>query len=125
MVSSRVSLFLLSAAAVLSPHAFAQKVDLYGTVGQQKVTMTIEFDGGTIKDASYKYDSQKDAVPVTESKFFGTTVILADDDGNVFHLHMRKPDGMATTEAKEIAMMDGTMDRDDLDLPVKMERVRK
>jgi hypothetical protein len=125
MISRLASLlFLLPVAGALSSVSAAQTVELRGTIGQQKVTMSIQFDGDTITSAKYKYESQKDAVPVSESKFFGTTVILADDDGNVFHLHMRKADGVSTMEVKDIAKMDGTMDRNELDLPVMMERVK-
>jgi hypothetical protein len=123
----RVSLALLAVGASLSPALQAQEktVDFRGTIGQQKVMMSILYSGDTITSAKYQYETQKEAVPVTESKSFGTTVILADDDGNVFHLHMRKANGVATTDVGDAMVMDGTMDRDALDLPVKMERVKK
>jgi hypothetical protein len=132
----RLSLILLPAIAALSPHAFAQDgppkppgppqtVSLHGTIGQQKVSMTIQFVGDEVKTAQYQYDSQKDVVPLSEGKFYGTTVILADDDGNVLHLHLLRADGVATGTVKETAAVDGTMNRgDDLELPIKMERLK-
>jgi hypothetical protein len=122
----RLSMALLVGGVLLSSSLWAQgTVDFRGTIGQQKVTLSILFNGDTITSAKYQYESQKEAVPVTESKSFGTTIILADDDGNIFHLHMRKADGIATTEVGNATVLDGTMDRDALDLPVKMARVTK
>jgi hypothetical protein len=106
------------------PETEAVHVDLRGTIGQRKATMSIVFDGDTIAEASYKYDSEKDSVVATDNQFFQTTVLLNDDDGNSFHLHMRRPGGQATMEVKEMVLLDGTMDREELDLPVKMERVK-
>lgn len=124
-VRARLSVCTAALATLLAPAAWAQGTTQFrGTIGQQKVTLSIQFEGDAVLTAHYRYESQKSDVPVTESKLFGTTVILADDDGNVFHLHLRRADGVATTEVKEAALMDGIMNREDLDLPVKMERVK-
>ncbi len=119
ILRTALSLGLLSTSV-----AAAQKVELRGTVGQQRVVMSIDFDHDSITSATYRYESQKNAVPISESRFLGTTVVLADEDGNVFHLHLLRADGSATTDVKEATRMDGTMDRGDLDLPVKMERMK-
>jgi hypothetical protein len=77
------------------------------------------------KSTSFQYDSQKDVVPLSESKFYCITVVLADDDGNLLHLHLRRADGGSTASVKETTAVDGTMNRNDLELPVKMERIEE
>jgi hypothetical protein len=106
--------------------AVAQKpkpVEYRGTIGQQKVVMTLVVDDDAVKSGSYRYESQRDAVPVREGKYYGVTVVFADDDGNVFHLHLMggSPDG---SFAKGKAL-EGTVNREGQpDLPVKLERVQ-
>ena len=103
--------------------ACAQVMQFRGTIGQQKVAVTLDVKDDAILSAKYRYESQKAEVPLTDGRFIGSTVVLADEDGNVFHLHLKKADGGGSPTLSGAVTMVGTMNRDDLELPVAVERV--
>jgi len=109
--------------AVVAGTAVAQKpMEYRGTIGQQKVVMSLVVDDDAVKSGHYRYESQKADVPVSEGRYLGVTVVFADEDGNVFHLHLQggSPDG-SLAKGKGLV---GTMDREGQpQLPVTLERV--
>ncbi len=121
---ARLRLFSAVALAAAAPIALAQKsMEFRGTIGQQKVAMTLDVEGDAIASGRYRYDSQPVDVPLAEGRFIGSTVILADDDGNVFHLHLKNADGTGTSSLGKAQILTGTMNRDDLELQVIVNRV--
>ena len=116
---------LLSTLATLmqTATAYAETMRFHGTIGQQSVTLTLDVKDELITDAKYRYDSQKAVVPFSESHLFGATVVLADDDGNNFHLHLQDGSGTSVTTFAKTLKLTGTMQREELDLPVKLDLV--
>ena len=116
----------LSAAALAATLAPAQARDeslrYTGSVGQQHVTMTLEIAGDAVSGGRYAYDSQKSDIRIVDSRVFGTTVVLQDEDGNILHLHFESATGEKAGGWRNAAMLEGTLDRGELDLPVKLTR---
>jgi type 1 fimbria pilin len=110
-------------AATLSAVAHAETLHFKGTIGQQSVALTLDVKDDLVTDATYKYDSQKSGVPISESHLFGATVVLADDDGNNFHLHLQDATGTSVTTFAKTLKLTGTMQREELDIPVKLDLV--
>ncbi len=130
MILRRIStgsvIALLAAACLMaSSHAQDAKHTLQyqGTIGQQHVRLTLQTDGDLVSDAEYEYDRQPGRIAFSENRVFGTTIVLADDDGNMFHLHLRNADGTTAPDIAHALKLDGTMDRGELDLPVNLSRL--
>lgn len=103
--------------------ARAETMRFHGTIGQRAVTLTLDVKDELVTDAKYQFDSETSEVPVPESRLFGATVVLADDDGNNFHLHLQDAAGTSVTSFAKTLKLTGTMQREELDLPVKLELV--
>lgn len=100
----------------------AETLHYTGTVGQQHVSMAIELAGDAVSSGHYAYDRQSE-IRIVDSRVFGSTVILQDEDGNILHLHFELAGGEKAGGWKRAAMLEGTLARGDLDLPVKLTRV--
>ena len=122
----RAGWFGVFAAALLSaPHAVAQRPETLhymGTIGQQRVALSLEISGDDVTAGHYAYDAQKSDVRIVDSRLIGSTVVLQDEDGNILHLHFESARGEKAGGWKNAAMLEGTLDRGDLDLPVKLTR---
>jgi energy-converting hydrogenase Eha subunit H len=123
MFSRRFVLASALLATLTAGVAHAETLRFKGTIGQQNVAMTLEVKDDLVTDATYKYDSQKSVVPISESHLFGATVVLADDDGNNFHLHLQDATGTSVTTFARTVKLTGTMQREELDIPVKLDLV--
>ncbi len=119
----RFALLSTMAALTFTAVARAATMRFHGTIGQRSVTLTLDVRDELVTDAKYKYDSERSEVPVPESRLFGATVVLADDDGNNFHLHLQDAEGASVTTFAKTLKLTGTMQREELDLPVKLELV--
>ncbi len=124
---TRLSAFLVVLSLCGGPVLYAQKQETPGTVytgtaGQQHVTVWLDFDGGALRGGRYQYDGQSSTVRFDEVRVFGTTAVLADEDGNTLHLHMKTASGGGTTEWATAAGLEGSLERGDLDLPVTLAR---
>ncbi|SEB91988.1 hypothetical protein [Terriglobus roseus] len=117
----RSALLFSLAALTLSAAARAEVMRFHGTIGQRGVTMTLDVKDELVTDAKYKYDNEASELAVSESHLFGATVVLADDDGNNFHLHLQDADGTSVTTFAKTRKLTGTMQREELDLPVKLD----
>lgn len=93
-----------------------------GTVGQQHVIMVLELSGEAVGGGHYAYGNLKSAIRIVDSRQFGTTLVLQDEDGNILHLHFEDAAGEKTGSLNTAAMLEGTLDRGELDLPVKLSR---
>ena len=114
-------------AAVLASAPFAaaqqaQTLHYTGTVGQQHVALSLEIADDNVTAGHYAYDAQKSDVRIVDSRVIGTTVVLQDEDGNILHLHFESAKGDKAGGWKNAAMLEGTLDRGELDLPVKLTR---
>ena len=94
-----------------------------GIVGQRHVTALLDVQGESLRGGHYSYDGQKDVIHFTEVRFFGTTAVLQDEDGNILHLHLRTAAGKGAPDWKDAGALEGTLVRGDLDLPVKLTRM--
>jgi hypothetical protein len=119
----RFALLSTLATLTLTTAARAETMRFHGTIGQRSVTLTLDVKDELVTDAKYKYDNEKSEVPVPESRLFGATVVLADEDGNDFHLHLQDAGGTSVTTFARALKLTGTMQRQELDLPVELERV--
>ena len=119
----RIGSLTTLAALTLTGAARAETMRFHGTVGQRTVTLTLDVKDELVAEAKYKYDNETSAVPVPESRLFGSTMVLADDDGNNFHLHLQNADGASVTTFAKARKLTGTMQREELDLPVKLDLV--
>ena len=117
MIASAVWIGLLALGAQ------AQTLRYRGTIGQQTVTITLDVQGDDIRSAVYRYASAKADVEMVEHRVYGTTAVLADDDGNVFHLHLQNKTGEGVKDFASADQLAGTMDRGEIDLPVAMTRL--
>ncbi len=101
-------------AALLLPATQSPPADLRyaGTVGQQRVTLRLQVEADAIRGGGYTWSGQRSEVKLVDSRQFGTTVVLQDEDGNILHLHFEDA----------AAMLEGTMDRAEQDLPVRLTR---
>ena len=93
-----------------------------GTIGQQQVTLQLEVADDTLRDGRYSYRSQPGEIRLVDSRRFGTTLVLQDEDGNILHLHFEDAAGAKASGFRSAAMLEGTLDRGELDLPVKLTR---
>ncbi|MGI4854236.1 MAG: hypothetical protein ACRYF4_09355 [Janthinobacterium lividum] len=93
-----------------------------GTVGQQHITLQLELAGDAVRGGQYRYDGQKSNIRFVDSRQFGTTVVLQDEDGNILHLHFEDAGGEKAASFQAAAMLEGTLDRGELDLPIKLKR---
>ena len=125
MLSRAASLVLCAAASLAAlPNAAAQPADTLryaGTVGQQHVVMSLELAGDAVNAGHYAYDRQAD-IRIVDSRVIGSTVVLQDEDGNILHLHFESAGGEKAGAWKSAAVLEGTLNRGDLDLPVKLTR---
>ncbi len=118
----RQGMLLLVTGALLAQKVDAADVQYKGTMGEQHVTVSLEIRGESLHGGHYRYDTQASEIRFTEVRFFGTTAVLQDEDGNTLHLHLRRASGEGAPDWAEAAALDGTMVRGDLDLPVKLTR---
>ena len=122
----RASALVVFAAALFSvPNADGQRPETLhymGTIGQQRVALSLEISGDDVTAGHYAYDAQKSDVRIVDSRLIGSTVVLQDEDGNILHLHFESARGEKAGGWKNAAMLEGTLDRGELDLPVKLTR---
>jgi hypothetical protein len=119
------SLATFAAALACSTLAAAQRAQTLrytGNVGQQHVALLLELADDDVTAGHYTYDAQKSEIRIVDSRVIGSTVVLQDEDGNILHLHFESAAGEKTGGWKNAAMLEGTLDRGDLDLPVKLAR---
>ena len=125
-MSLRASSFaMLAAALACSTHAAAQRVQTLhyaGTMGQQHVAMSLDLSDDDVTAGHYAYDAQKSEIRIVDSRVIGSTVVLQDEDGNILHLHFESAPGEKAGGWKNAAVLEGTLDRGELDLPVKLTR---
>ena len=121
--TSSLAALALPALALASAQQATDTTHYAGTVGQQRVTFTLETSGDVVSGGVYTYAGQKSEIHIVDSRRFGTTVVLQDEDGGVLHLHFEDADGEKAGSFKTAAMLEGTLDRGELDLPVKLKRV--
>lgn len=93
-----------------------------GTVGRQRVSLSLQINDDNVSAGHYVYDAQKSEIRIVDSRVIGSTVVLQDEDGNILHLHFESAAGEKTGGWKNAAMLEGTLDRGQLDLPVKLTR---
>lgn len=93
-----------------------------GTIGQQQVTLQVEVADDTLRAGHYSYRNQSSQIRIVDSRRFGTTLVLQDEDGNILHLHFEDAAGGKAGSFQSAAMLEGTLDRGELDLPVKLTR---
>ena len=118
---SRLRALVVLPVLLAASAAHGETLRFKGTIGQQSVTLTLDVKDELVTGAKYRYDSQQSEVPIPESRLFGATVVLADDDGNNFHLHLQDASGGSVTTFARTLKLTGTMQRNDLDLPVKLD----
>ena len=117
-------LFLCVASLSVSGTAAAQRGETLryaGTVGQQHVALSLEITGDAVSSGHYAYDRQSE-IRIVDSRVIGSTVVLQDEDGNILHLHFEAAGGAKAGVWKNAAVLEGTLDRGELDLPVKLTR---
>lgn len=120
------SVIALAAGLACVPSAAAQQAETLrytGSVGQQRVALSLEIADESVTAGHYAYDAQKSDIRIVDSRVIGSTVILQDEDGNILHLHFESAKGDKAGGWKNAAMLEGTLDRGELDLPVKLTRV--
>ena len=93
-----------------------------GTIGEQTVTVQLEVADDTLRTGHYGYRGQPSQIRIVDSRRFGTTLVLQDEDGNILHLHFENAAGEKAGGFATAAMLEGTLDRGELDLPVKLVR---
>lgn len=93
-----------------------------GTIGQQQVLLQLKVADDTLRDGHYGYRNQPGQIHIVDSRRFGTTLVLQDEDGNILHLHFENAAGEKAGTFQAAAMLEGTLDRGELDLPVKLTR---
>jgi hypothetical protein len=93
-----------------------------GTLGQQRVGMSLVVRGEAVTDGHYFYVSQLTDIALLDSRYFGTTIVLQDEIGGIFHLHFEDGAGRHLVGFEKSEVLVGTMDRGDLDLPVRLRR---
>ena len=116
---------MFAAALACSPFATAQRVQMLqytGTVGQQRVAMSLQLSDDNVTAGHYAYEAQKSEIRIVDSRVIGSTVVLQDEDGNILHLHFESAPGEKAGGWKTAAVLEGTLDRGELDLPVKLAR---
>ena len=93
-----------------------------GTVGQQRISLLLDVDDDAIRGGRYSYSGQKSEIRIVDTRRFGTTVVLQDEDGNILHLHFEDAQGEKAGSFKQAERLEGTLDRGELDLPVALSR---
>lgn len=106
----------------LAQPVVAAEVTYAGTMGQQHVTLSLDVDGNAVRSGHYSYDAQRSDIRIVDSRVFGTTVVLQDEDGNILHLHFQDAHGAGVAGWKAAESLGGTLSRGDLDLPVNLSR---
>ncbi|MEZ2347504.1 hypothetical protein [Terriglobus sp. RCC_193] len=103
--------------------AGAETLRYRGTIGQRTAMITLDVTGENVTDASYRYDRETVTTTFSQAHLMGTTVVLADEDGNIFHLHLQDAAGSGVKDFPHAQQLQGNMTRDELDLPVMLKRV--
>lgn len=93
-----------------------------GTVGQQHISLMLEVEDDAVGGGRYSYSGQKSEIRIVDTRHFGTTVVLQDEDGNILHLHFEDAQGEKAGSFKAADMLEGTLDRGELDLPIRLVR---
>jgi hypothetical protein len=110
----------------IRPQTGKQVLRYQGTIGQRHAGLTLEFEAGSLSAAHYQIDQQAGEIAASELRLIGTTIVMADDDGNLFHLHLEDSGGHTASGFHHADLLEGTMVRgEDVDLAVKLGRVDK
>lgn len=121
----RISLLAVTCASLLTGLVAAAQppaaLRYTGTIGQQQVVLQLSVDDDTLREGHYRYRGQAD-IRIVDSRHFGTTLVLQDEDGNILHLHFEDAAGAKAGSFGAAAMLEGTLERGELDLPVKLTR---
>lgn len=117
------SLFIAGVLLAITLAAGAETLRYRGTVGQRSATITLNVSGDDVTNASYRFDRETVTSIFSQSHLMGTTLVLADEDGNIFHLHLQDAAGDGVKDFPHAVQLQGDMTRDELDLPVLLKRV--
>ncbi|SDF93221.1 hypothetical protein [Terriglobus roseus] len=116
------SLFIVGVLLAITLVASAETLRYRGTIGQRTATITLNVSGDDVTDASYRYDRETATTTFSQAHLMGTTLVLADEDGNIFHLHLQDAAGVGVKDLPHAQQLQGNMTRDELDLPVLLKR---
>ena len=116
-------LFLVGILLAITLVASAETLRYRGTIGQRTATITLNVSGDNVSDASYRYDRETVTSTFAQAHLMGTTLVLADEDGNIFHLHLQDASGGGVKDFPHALQLQGNMTREELDLPVSLKRV--
>jgi hypothetical protein len=117
------SLFIVGILLATTLVAGAETLRYRGTIGQRAAMVTLNVTGDDVTEASYRYDRESVTTTFSQAHLMGTTLVLADADGNIFHLHLQDTAGSGVKDFPHTQQLQGNMTRDDLDLPVLLKRV--
>ncbi|WP_047491152.1 hypothetical protein [Terriglobus sp. TAA 43] len=117
------SLFIVGILLAVTLVASAETLRYRGSIGQRTAMITLNVSGDDVTDASYRYDRETATTTFSQSHLMGTTLVLADEDGNIFHLHLQDAAGDGVKDFPHTQQLQGNMTRDELDLPVLLKRV--
>lgn len=117
------SLFVVGILLAMTLVAGAETLRYRGTIGQRTATITLNVSGDDVTDASYRFDRETVTSTFSQAHLMGTTLVLADEDGNIFHLHLQDTAGGGVKDFPHAQQLQGNMIRDELDLPVLLKRV--
>lgn len=117
------SLFVVGILLAMTLVAGAETLRYRGTIGQRTATITLNVSGDDVTVASYLFDRETATSTFSQAHLMGTTLVLADDDGNIFHLHLQDAAGSGVKDFPQAQQLQGNMTRDELDLPVLLRRI--
>jgi len=117
------SLFIVGILLVITLVAGAETLRYRGNIGQRTATVTLNVNGDDVTDASYRFGRETVTSTFSQAHLLGTTLVLADDDGNIFHLHLQDAGGSGVKDFARAQQLQGNMTRDELDLPVLLKRI--
>lgn len=117
------SLFVFGIFLIAMLVASAETLRYRGTIGQRTATITLNVSGDDVTNASYRFDRETVTSTFSQAHLMGTTLVLADEDGNIFHLHLQDAAGSGVKDFPQAQQLQGNMTRDELDLPVLLKRV--
>lgn len=117
------SLFVVGFLLAITLAAGAETLHYRGTIGQRTATITLNVSRDDVTEASYRFDRETTTSTFSQAHLMGTTLVLADDDGNIFHLHLQDASGSGVKDLAQAQQLQGNMTRDELDLPVLLKRV--